>query len=67
MKVKIKRPFIYNGAALRPGDEVEMADPKRAVRHMLAGDIERDEKAVIDYKNKMIAEGEAKIKAAAKF
>lgn len=67
MKVKIRRPFIYNGAVLRPGDEIDMPDNNRAVRHMLAGDVERDDRAIGDYRDKMIAEGEAKIKAAQNF
>ncbi len=61
MKIKVKAPFMYNGKMLQAGDEEEMNEDK-AVRHMRAGDLEKDQKAIEKYKNKMIAKHEAQIK-----
>lgn len=65
VKVKIAKPFMYNGVMVQPGDEVEMfAD--RAYNHMRVGDVERDENVVSEIKAKREAAAKAALADAQK-
>jgi hypothetical protein len=55
---KIVKPFIYNGALLEAGQEVEM-NIERAVNHMRVGDVERNEEAIGEVKASRQAAAEA--------
>lgn len=63
LKVKVLKPFMYNGTMLRYGQEVEL-DFNRAVRHMRFGDVERNEDAIKTYKARLEAEAQAQIESA---
>lgn len=65
LKVKIIRPFMESGVMLEAGKEAEL-EFKRACRHMKAGDVERNEEAITEYKNSQISDAKAKIKDAEK-
>jgi len=65
LKVKIIRPFMLSGLMLEAGAEVEL-EFKRACRHMRAGDVERNEEAISEYKDGQLADAKAKIKDAEK-
>ena len=56
--VKIIRPFKYNGTFVEAGAEVEMNE-ERAVNHMRAGDVERQEPLIEKIKQRRIAAAEA--------
>lgn len=58
VKVKIVKPFMYNGKMLSKDEEVEM-NIARAVNHMRVGDVERDEVLVDRIKQERIAAAEA--------
>lgn len=58
INVKILKPFMYNGTMLQIGDVVEMND-ERAVNHMRAGDVERDEGLINEIKERRSAAAEA--------
>lgn len=57
-KVKILKPFQYNGQFVHPGDEVDMNE-ERAVNHMRAGDVDRDEVLINKIKTRRVAAAEA--------
>jgi len=58
VKVEILKSFMYNGKRVQPGDIVEFNED-RAVNHMRAGDIKRDESLIKKIKEQRIAEAEA--------
>lgn len=58
VNVKILKPFVYNGMMLQTGDVAEMND-ERAVNHMRAGDVERDEGLINEIKERRTAAAEA--------
>lgn len=58
IKVKILKSFFYNGILVKEGDEVEM-NKERAVNHMRAGDIKRDEQLIKKIKEQRLAAAEA--------
>lgn len=55
---KILVPFQYNGTMLKVGDVVEMNE-ERAVNHMRAGDVERDEALISKIKQRRVDAAEA--------
>ena len=60
VKVKVAKPFMYNGNLLDVGSEVEMND-ERAANHMRAGDVERDERLILIIKARREAAASAAI------
>ena len=56
--VKILRPFKYNGQFVQEGQMVDMNED-RAVNHMRAGDVERNEELIIKVKQRRQAAAEA--------
>ena len=66
IKAKVLKPFMFNGKMLQTGEEAEMNED-RAVRHMHVGDVEKNAKAIEQYKNKMINKAQATIKQMNKF
>jgi hypothetical protein len=60
VKIKILRPFQYNGKFVNEGDEIEMNE-ERAVNHMRVGDVERDEQLIKKIKEQRQAAAEAAI------
>lgn len=56
--VKVLKGFMYNGTMLKAGDSVEMNED-RAVNHMRAGDLERDEKVVEKVKARRLGAAKA--------
>ena len=53
-------PFMYNGSFVREGDEIDMNED-RAVNHMRAGDVERDEELIQKIKDRRTAAAQAAI------
>lgn len=58
--VKVLKPFMYNGVFVKPGDKVEFNE-ERAVNHMRAGDVERQEELIAKIKSQREAKAEAAI------
>jgi len=58
VKVKIVRPFKYNGQFVEAGQEVEMNED-RAVNHMRVGDVERNEDLIKKIKERRAAAADA--------
>lgn len=58
VKVKVAKPFMFNGLFVKPGDEVEMNE-ERAVNHMRAGDLERNEEVISKIKARREASANA--------
>lgn len=65
IKVKVLKPFQYNGVYVGVGEEVEMNE-ERAVNHMRVGDVERNEQLIIKIKEQRAAAAEAVIADAQK-
>jgi hypothetical protein len=65
IKVKILKAFKYNGTFVEPGQVVDMNEA-RAVNHMRAGDVERDEALISKIKAQREAEATAAIADARK-
>lgn len=55
---KIVRAFMYNGTMLEVGQSVDMNE-ERAVNHMRAGDVERDNALVEKVKNRRLEAAKA--------
>ena len=58
--VKILKAFMYNGSFVREGGEIDMNED-RAVNHMRAGDVERDEELIQKIKDRRTAAAQAAI------
>jgi len=58
VKVKIIRPFKYNGTFVEAGQEVDMNE-ERAVNHMRVGDVERNENLIKKIKERRAAAADA--------
>lgn len=55
---KVLKPFQYNGVQLKEGDVVDFNE-ERAVNHMRAGDVERNEALINKIKQRRIDAAEA--------
>jgi len=59
VKVKILRPFMYNGELLKEGQEDVDMNIERAVNHMRAGDVERQDDVIAEVKQARSAAADA--------
>lgn len=58
VNVTVKSGFMYNGTFVTEGEVIEM-NIDRAVNHMRAGDIERDEELIAKVKDDRVAKAKA--------